>query len=564
MVSAREVPMADETQTQLDFVYQHERTRGGEVWMSQPLGGGAMRDYTWSQGLGEARRVAAHLVALKLPAGSRIAIFSKNTAWWFLADLAIWMAGHVSVPVYPTLNAASIKRILDHAEAQAVFVGKLDEFTLMEPGLGALPRILLPLTPPGQPGRSWDEIVAGTPPLEGNPRRGADELATIIYTSGSTGEPKGAMHSFRTMCAARVFVDALSMAPSDRMISYLPLAHVAERACLQTTNFLAGYRVFFAESLDTFIRDVQRARPTLFGSVPRLWQKFQGGVSAKLPPKKLALLLRIPLVRGLIRKKVLKGLGLDQSRAFITGSAPTPPELLHWYGALGAELGEVYGMTENFAVSHYTPVGAARAGTAGKTAPGVTMRISEAGEVQVKSPGLMLGYYKNEALTRETIDEEGFLHTGDRGAVDADGYLRITGRLKEIFKTSKGKYVAPAPIESALLAHPHVDQAMVSGADLPQPFALVVLSPEHRAQLAGARADLSQALEQHLDATNAGLDQHERLDKLIVVGEEWTTANGLLTPTLKVKRGAVEERYAARVQAWCAQSGRVVWGESAG
>ena len=194
----------------------------------------------------------------------------------------------------------------------------------------------------------------------------------------------------------------------------------------------------------------------------------------------------------------------------------------------------------------------------------MTLRISEAGEVQVKSPGLMLGYYKNEALTSETVDPEGFLHTGDRGAVDADGYLRITGRLKEIFKTSKGKYVAPAPIESALLAHPHVDQAMVSGADLPQPFALVVLSPEYRARLAGARAELAQALEQHLDATNAGLDQHERLDRLIVVGEEWTTANGLLTPTLKVKRGAVEAKYAPRVRAWCAQGGRVVWGEAAG
>ena len=370
----------DET-THLDWLYQHERTRPDVTWLTQPLGGESVRDFTFREALDQARRMAAHLGSLGLPPGSRIAIFSKNTAWWLMADIAIWMAGHVSVPIYPTLTPGSIRQILEHSAARLVFVGKLDNFAAMEPGLpDDLPRITTPLCPPQSPAaaartRAWEDIVAATPPIAGSPRRAPSELATIIYTSGSTGEPKGALHSFRTMAAARVFADTIPLRPDDRMISYLPLAHVAERACLETTNFLIGYHVYFAESLDTFVNDLRRARPTVFGSVPRLWQKFQSGVFQKMPPGRLATLLRIPLLGGVVRRKVLDGLGLDQARAFITGSAPTPPELHAWWRSLGCELGEIYGMTENFAVSHFTRVGQAVVGTAGTPAPGVEVKL---------------------------------------------------------------------------------------------------------------------------------------------------------------------------------------------
>jgi long-chain acyl-CoA synthetase len=343
------------------------------------------------------------------------------------------------------------------------------------------------------------------------------------------------------------------------MLSYLPLAHVAERACMETPNFKIGFRIFFAESLETFATDLRRARPTVFGSVPRLWQKLQAGVFSKMPPGRLALLLKLPLVRGVIRRKVREGLGLDASRAFITGSAPTPPELVRWYAALGIELRELYGMTENFAISHYAREGEARIGWVGTPAPGVTVKLADDGEVLVKSPGTMLGYYKNDKLTRDTIDEDGFLHTGDRGEIDDRGALRIKGRVKEIFKTGKGKYVAPAPLESALLAHPDIEQACVSGVGLPQPYALVVLSPALRARGEAERAGIEALLEAHLRETNAAFDQHERLDKLLVVSEEWTPENGLLTPTLKLRRALIEERYAARVPKLMAREQRVVW-----
>jgi long-chain acyl-CoA synthetase len=551
------------TQAQLDWLYGHERERPDAPWLTQPLGNGAVRDFTFAQGLDEARRVAAHLASRNFPAGTRIAIFSKNTAWWLLCDLAIWMAGHVSVPIYPTLTPESIRQILEHSESRLVFVGKLDRYAEMEPGLSRdIPRVTLPLAPnealaDGVP--SWDDIVKDTAPIAGSPRRDADDLATIVYTSGSTGEPKGVMHSFKTMCAAVVFADTLGFTKDDRMLSYLPLAHVAERACLQTTNAKAGYRVFFAESLTTFANDLRRARPTVFGGVPRIWQKLQEGVGTKMPPQKLSRLLRIPIVGRLVAKKIRVGLGLDAAHTCVTGSAPTPPDTHAFFRSIGVEIRELYGMTENFAVSHFARPGEGRVGWVGTPAPGVVTRLSDAGEVLVKSPGTMLGYYKNDALTRDTIDADGFLHTGDRGQIDEHGALRINGRVKELFKTSKGKYVAPAPIEGALVAHPEVDQACVTGVGRPQPHALVVLSATARAADATKRRAMLADLEAHLDATNAGFDQHERLDKLVIVPDEWTSENGLLTPTLKLRRSVIEERYADPVAAVLERSDRVVW-----
>ena len=556
------------TKTQLDHVYEHERTSASRVWLTQPTGGGRVKDYTFASGMDEARRIAAYLRSLELEPGSRIAIFSKNTAWWLLADLAIWMAGHVSVPIYPTLAPASIRQILEHSGASLLFVGKLDGFAGMAAGIPAeLPCVLMPLgpkreaLPAEQSVAVWDELLKQHEPMAESPSPDADTLATVVYTSGSTGEPKGVMHSFRTMCAAWKFADVAGMSADDRMISYLPLAHVAERALLETTNFKYGYHVFFAESLDTFVADVQRAQPTVFGSVPRLWLKFNSGVNAKLPPKKLALLLKIPILRGIIKNKVLDGLGMRHVRYAVTGSAPTPPELIDWYGALGIALHDVYGMTENFAVSHVVRPGEITRGRVGTPLPGVDCEISDEGEILVRSPGTMLGYYNAKHLTQETVDAYGWLHTGDRGEIDGKGRLKITGRVKELFKTSKGKYVAPAPIENRLLAHDELEQACVSGANMAQPYALVVLGEHLRKRGLGSvqREELTVILSGHVDALNRELDPHEQLQTLVVMADEWTIENGMLTPTLKLKRSAIEARYADHVEGWYAKRERIVW-----
>ncbi len=550
-------------ETPLDFVYAHEKKIPDVVWMSQPMGDGTVRDFTWKQALDESRRMAAHLKSLELPKGSQIALFAKNNAWWIMADLAIWMAGHVTVPLYPTLAVDTIKQILVHSESRLIFIGKLDGFENMEPGIPSdLPRIALPLAPTNvDRAEKWAEIVAKKKPIEGNPNRDPDDLATIIYTSGSTGVAKGVMHSFRTMSGVRLVDSVIHIDETDRLLSYLPLAHAMERACVEVMSMYKGCRVFFAESLDTFVSDLKRARPTVFISVPRLWNRFQQGVFTKMPPKKLAMLLKIPIVNGFVRRKILKGLGLGSVRFAVSGSAPIPGDLLEWYRALGLELLEGYGMSENFCISHGTRPGQVRVGYVGQPQEQCEHKISSEGEILVKSPATMLGYFKEKELTDLAIDKDGFLHTGDRGEIDDQDRLKITGRVKEIFKTSKGKYVAPSPIENELMLHDDVEQALVAGESMPQPFGMVVLSDaaRNKAKEAPFRDELSRTLKDHLEKTNARLSAHEQLEKIVVVREPWTIENGALTPTMKVRRTAIEKRYADKVPGWYAEKPRVVW-----
>lgn len=548
----------------LQRLYHWEQATPDRMALAQPLGGGQLREYSWRELAEQSRRMASHLLSLRFEPGSRIAILSKNTAHWLMADYAIWMAGHASVPLYPTLAAGTIRQILEHSESKLLFVGKLDGWDAMKPGVpDGLPCIALPLSPKtSYP--SWDSVTESHEPLPGQPLRPGDDLATIMYTSGTTGAPKGVMHSFATF--AWSVQSGLKRVPAinneARMLSYLPLSHVAERTLVEHGQLATGMQVWFAESLETFTADLQRARPTVFFSVPRLWVKFQQGVGAKMPPAKLDKLLKIPILRGIVRKKILSALGLQECQFAAGGAAPMPPELLRWYDRLGLDLVEVYGMTENCGVSHATLPGKQRPGTVGLPYDGVLSRLDPAnGEIQMKSPGLMLGYYKQPELSAQALTADGWLHTGDKGALDAEGNLRITGRVKDLFKTSKGKYVAPAPIEDRLVMHPAVEACCVTGANLGQPLALLMLN-EGAAKQAGSvegRAELEASLAAHLKAVNEALDPHEQLDCLVVTIEPWTVANDLITPTFKVKRNRIEELFATHYDQWVGAKKPVVW-----
>jgi long-chain acyl-CoA synthetase len=565
----------DPSKLALQQLYRWEQTAPQRVVLTQPMGGGRIQEFTWAQVMDSARRLAAWLQAQGLQPGDRVALISKNTAWWLMADFSIWLAGGVSVPLYPTLAADTITQVLQHSQARWLFIGKLDGWAGMRPGVEAamgqgLQCIRMPLAPAmGElppASHDWDAITASTAPLAGNPLRDGDELATIMYTSGTTGAPKGVMHSFATFAwSIESGLQRLSdITPEARMLSYLPLSHVAERTLIEHGLLFTSMHVFFAESLDTFTQDLQRARPTVFFSVPRLWVKFQQGVQAKMPPAKLQRLLRIPIIRGIVRKKILGALGLDQCTFAAGGAAPMPPALLNWFAQLGLPIVEVYGMTENCGVSHATLKGVQRPGTVGKTYQGVSHRIDPAnGEIQVKSEGLMLGYYKEPQLTADAFTEDGWLHTGDKGAIDADGYLKITGRVKDLFKTSKGKYVAPAPIEDKLVVHPAVEACCVTGANLGQPLAVLMLNQDAitRSGDAAGRAELEASLAAHRQAVNATLDPHEQLDSLILVTEPWTVDNGFITPTFKVKRNRVEEIYGPRYDAWADSRQGVIWAD---
>ena len=546
----------------LDDAYHWESKTPDRVWLTQPIGDGKVQTYTWAQAMDEVRRMAAHLQSLGLDPGSHIGLISKNCAHFILADLAIWMAGHVSVALYPTLNADTIEYILDHSESKLLFVGKLDDWSEIKKGIpDSMPCISFPLAPPNDY-PTWDSIIAATEPLQGNPRVKAEDPAIIVYTSGSTGRPKGVMHSFGAIAASVEGAESIFHAtPEDRMLSYLPLAHVFERFCVETQGLRAGMQIFFAESLDTFVADLNRAQPTIFVSVPRLWLKFQLGVFRKMPPEKLARLIRIPLLNRVIKKKILTGLGLQHVRLAASGSAPIPPDLIQWYRDLGLELLEGYGMSEDFAYSHATIPGKGRVGYVGSPMPGVEVKISDEGEILIKSPGNMMGYYKQPELAAECYTEDGFFKTGDRGERDEAGRLKITGRVKELFKTSKGKYVAPAPIENLLNNHPEVELCCVTGSGNPQPYALILPAEELRPGLAdpAERKRFEAELTALLDSVNQEVESFERLQFLVVVKDPWAIENGFLTPTMKIKRSKIEDTYTPMSEGWYTAGKRVVW-----
>jgi len=546
----------------LACLYHWEKTRPQAVHLVQPIGGGQVIEYRWAQIMDQVRRMAAHLQSLDLPPRSQIALLGKNSAHWMMADWAIWMAGHVTVPLYPTLNAETVRYILEHSESKLMFVGKLDEWEDMKSGVPpSLPLITLPLAP-DIAAPKWDEIIAQTTPLQGEPDRALDEMATIVYTSGSTGQPKGVMQSFRSFNVAGTLLQQLfPLTVEDRMLSYLPLAHVAERLVVQNNSTYHGFQVFFAESLETFVADLRRAQPTMFFSVPRLWTKFHLAVCSKLPLKKQQRLFRIPFLGRKVKRRILEQLGLQQVRVAFTGAAPLPPPIVAWYRSLGLDLLEAYGMSENFAYSHFTRPGDAKVGYVGPANPGVDCRIADNGEILVRSPAQMMGYYKAPEATAESLTPDGYFRTGDMGEVDAQGRLRITGRIKELFKTSKGKYVAPVPIENKLGSHPKIEAVCVGGANQPATFALVMLSEDARKELAagGDRGAIGSELGSLMDQVNATLDPHEQIQFAVVVKDAWGIDNGFLTPTMKIRRNIIEKRYEPSVDRWFEARQSVIW-----
>lgn len=556
----------DRNWTPVEGLLHWASVKPNDVYLTQPHDGGEITEYTWSEVAAHMRLMAGYLNELDLAPGSSVAYISRNCAHSIITDLAIWMAGFVSVPLYPSLNSKTIAYILEHSETQILFVGPLDDWSGMRPGIpNSLPTILFPGASDQQQTddcRTWEQAVATATPLDEPVPREQEELARLIYTSGSTGVPKGVMIAFRSMEASGRLVMPLlkELEEEERVISYLPLAHVFEAAIVETSSLYHGFHVFFSEGLHTFAADLKRARPTIFHSVPRLWVKFQQAVLSKLPQAKLDELLSNEATAQPTRLQVLSQLGLQDAKVAITGSAPLSPQVQNWYRDLGLELLEGYAMSEDYCISHLSLPGRSRVGYVGHPVTDVQRRIADNGEVQLKSPGEMLGYFKAPEKTAETFTDDGWFQTGDLGETDEDGRLRITGRLKEIFKTSKGKYVAPVPIESHL-GHPLIEVVCVSGANQPQPYVLMMASAAAAEALAtdAGRETLETELTALIDKVNPGLDPHENLAFAVVTQDAWTIENGMLTPTMKIKRDVIEGKYADQVDAWYAAGKKVVW-----
>ncbi|MBP3155614.1 AMP-binding protein [Aliivibrio fischeri] len=516
-------------------------------------------DYSFADVVDKALRLVSALQEMGIKPKDRVALISKNCAEWFITDLALMLGDFVSVPIFPTAGLDTIEHCLTHSESKVLIVGKLDNSEATQQAITNLPNILTIAFDYDSAAKcqyQFEMLLATHNPSSFKAEHNDNTLMSIVYTSGTSGLPKGAMLTFGGFShASKHLINHIGMQQDDRLFSYLPLAHITERVYILGSAFFGGIQTAFPESLDTFIEDVKMHRPTLFISVPRLWTVFQQRIQDKLPQKKLAILLKISFVSGLIKRKLADGLGLDQARVLGCGSAPVSASLLKWYESIGLNITEAWGMTETFAYSTLNhPYRSDKVGSVGTAGPGVELKIADDEEILVKGDSLFAGYYKNDEATAETFNKDGWLHTGDIGSIDSEGFLTIQGRKKDTFKTAKGKFVAPVPIEKHIFDLSNLEMMCLIGSGLPGPILLAV--PHAYPNFDQARYERT-ALK-NLETINDGLESHEKLKGILMIKEPWSIENGILTPTLKIKRHVLEKKYHDFASNW-PQDKKIIW-----
>ncbi|MFC4005381.1 AMP-dependent synthetase/ligase [Prauserella oleivorans] len=578
------------------------RERGAAVAMREKYRG-YWREWTWADYARRVACVAAGLRALGVEPGSRVAIHAENRPEWVIADLAVQGLGAQCVGIYPTSPAAEVAYLLGHSRAQVLIAEdeeQLDKALAVRDELPELRHIVV-IDPRGV---SRNDLLT----FEALERRGGDsgdplgafaasvaELdpaapAIVVYTSGTTGPPKGAMLSHANLVAsASTFVGALGGSAKDEVLSYLPLCHIAERLTSVIDSVWAGSVVNFGEGGESFAHDMRDIQPTVFLGVPRVWEKMLAGVELKMADasRLKRVLYRFCLRQGrriaprrqrgrtttgdrivlalcelLVFRALREKLGLVRVRVALSGAAPIAPQVLEYLWAIGVTVREGYGQTENTAVCTLTPEDDVRLGAVGKPLPGVEVRIADDGEILTRSPGVFLGYLDDPAATAATIEPDGWLHTGDVGELDEDGFLHITDRKKDIIITAGGKNVSPSEIENLLKVSPYIREAMVIGDRRKYLTALIGIEYDTVGDWARRRdlpyttyADLSAKPEVHelvegvVDDANAKLANVERIKRFTLIGKELDHEGGELTATQKVKRKAIEQRFGAEIEA---------------
>ncbi|MDC5703304.1 AMP-binding protein [Vibrio europaeus] len=526
-----------------EMILKWAEERPNEVYLKQTINRKFV-EYTYAEVADQALKLVSALNDLGVQPRDKVALVSKNCAEWFICDLAMMLGDFVSVPIFPTAGADTIEYCLTHSESKVLIGGKLDDPAATQQVIDSKPEIItisLPYDTAPNCKYQFKELIASAQPSETRPEHHDDKLMSLVYTSGTSGLPKGAMLTYGAFSwSVQQLINHIGIQENDRLFSYLPLAHITERVYIFGSSIMGGVQTAFPESLDTFIEDVKMQRPTLFISVPRLWTLFQQRIQDKLPQKKLNILLKIPFVNSLIKKKLAEGLGLDQARVLGCGSAPVSPALLDWYHSVGLHITEAWGMTESFAYSTLNyPFRADKIGSVGNAGPGIELKIAEDEEILVRGKGLFSGYYKNDIATQESFNTEGWLHTGDIGFIDSEGYLTIQGRKKDTFKTAKGKFVAPVPIEKKLFEYSRVEMMCLIGLGLPAPILLVV--PHDFPNFDKERYE--KTTKKVIARMNADLESHEQIKGVLMIKDPWSIENGILTPTLKIKRHVLEQKY---------------------
>jgi len=540
----------------LEQFLKWEKENPERIFLRQPING-VWKTWTWAQAGDEARRIAQGFHSLGLKEGDHIAILSKNCSQWIIADIAIMMAGCVSIPIYPTLSAAAIEPILIHSESKAIIIGKLDDFASQSNGIPTnMIRISVDMYGIKEK-YTAEDLIDKNEPLANCYSWKKEEVLTIIYTSGTTGKSKGVMHAagaFGTVITAAI--QQLELPHQPALISYLPLSHIAEKVGIEMNALFTCGTISFAGSLESFAKNLAEIQPNIFFAVPRIWQKMREGILSKVSQRKLGMILSIPLVNSFFKKSLKKKMGFSRVSHFYSAAAPISVELQQWYEKLGIIIYQAYGMTEDCVYSHFCGPKAHKFGTVGKVLPGVQVKIADDGEIRVKSEGNMKGYYKESQMTAEAFDEDNYLKTGDMGEYDSEGYLKITGRVKDQFKTDKGKYISPAPIEVKLLSNTDVEHACIVGTGVPQPMALICLSDSGKKK---TKNELIKDLAESLSLINPSLEKFEKIEKMVIMKENWTIANNMSTPSLKVKRNEIEKIHLPKYPTWYDEPGLVVW-----
>lgn len=540
----------------VDNFIKWENLKGEDTFLIQPINGNN-QEFTWSQVGEEARKVCSYINSFNFPKKSKIAILSKNCAHWIITDLAIMMSGNISVPIYANVNGKTAKYILEHSESVMLFLGKLeeDDWKQMKNYIPKnIEKVDYGFYNLDSNFTKWDSIISEYKPTDKVFNISLNDIITIIYTSGTTGIPKGVVLNYKAAATATKNLDLLfPLNENDRFISYLPLSHIAERALVEHGGILSGGKIFFVESLETFVENLKYCKPTIFFGVPRIYTKFMTKILSIFPQRVINFIMKIPILNNIFSFIIRKALGLNKSRICITGAASIPKSTLEWFDRFKLKIYEAYGMSENSACSHGNYPGNIKFGTVGKAMPDTDIKITEQGEITMKNDCIMQGYFKEKDLTKKTI-RNGYLHTGDKGKIDEDGYLTITGRIKDIFKTAKGKYVAPNPIEMKLSKNTFIEQVCVVGENLAQPIALVILSEGKK-----IASDLKYSFENLISSINDQLENHERIKKIVVLKDVWSIENNILTPTLKIKRNVIEDKYKKFYMKWFNTEGQIVY-----
>ena len=471
--------------------------------------------------------------------GVNMAILSRNCAHWFLADFAVIVSGNVTIPLFTTLPGSTAKYVLEFSETQLLFLGETENWAAVRQVLPEdVTIVCLPGVEVEEPHLCWEDLCKEAAGASPRYRCRPTDLISLVFTSGTTGVPKGVMQTHASMLVPVDRIEAcFAVRAKPRLLSYLPLSHIAERQLVEAHSLSRQGVVTFNESLPTLIRDLQSTRPNFFFGPPRVWEQLQQIVIGQFGSQDAIDQALAADAKG-TSAKVVGMLGLGESDYSLTAAAPTPPALIEWFSRFGLRLLEGFGQTEAMGLIANTAK-EFRVGSIGKPAPGVDYELSEEGELLVKAAGLSPGYYKMPEKTAE-LYEGGWLHTGDKARVDEDGFLFLTGRVKDYFKTIQGKYVAPVPIESTFADNPYTGQLCLLGRGYSKTVMVCVLS-EHGQKC--ERTQIESVLRERVADVNKAVEKHARIGAMIVTTEAWTIQNEVLTPTLKIRREQVEARF---------------------